>query len=113
LDNGERIQLPKAVRSFLTYLLVEMSNGNAVTIMPVHAELTTQEAADHLNVSRPYLIKLLNAGVLNFHRVGTHRRIRLADLMSYKEKLVRKSDAVLDELAEQAQDLKLGYEVEN
>jgi len=77
---------------------------------PVHAELTTQEAADLLNVSRPHLVKLLEDGALPFHRTGKHRRIRFADLMQYKETRDRASEDAMAELAKQAQALAMGYE---
>jgi len=78
--------------------------------VPSHAELTTQEAADLLNVSRPHLVKLLEEGVLPFHKTGKHRRVLFADLMCYREQREGASHAAMDELAKQAQELRLGYE---
>lgn len=109
LNEHEELTLPKSVTHLLYHILTEMSHGNAVTIIPVHAELTTQEAADHLNVSRPYLIKLLEAGDIAYHMVGTHRRIRFDDLDAYKKAKQAHSRSALDELAQQAQELNMGY----
>ena len=76
----------------------------------VPAELTTQEAADLLNVSRPHLVKLLEAGALPFHKTGKHRRVRFADLMQYKSVQDRNSELAMEALARQAQELGMGYE---
>jgi excisionase family DNA binding protein len=84
LDDNDLI-LPRQALVLLRDLLVEMAQGNAVTIVPTHAELTTQEAANILNVSRPHLVKLLEDGVIRFTRTGTHRRIRYQDLMTYRD----------------------------
>jgi excisionase family DNA binding protein len=107
--DGERLVLPKAVVSLLSKILTEMSLGNAVTIMPIHAELTTQEAAEFLNVSRPYLVNLLESGAIAFTKVGTHRRVKFLDLQEYKRKKDAESDAALAELTRQAQELDMGY----
>jgi excisionase family DNA binding protein len=90
-------------------LLTELAKGNAVTLMPHHAELTTQEAADLLNVSRPYLVGLLDSGQLPHHKVGTHRRVRFSDLMTFKRRRDAESELALRELTALSQDLKLGY----
>ena len=96
-----------AVVRLLGALLTELAKGNAVTLMPYHAELTTQEAADLLNVSRPFLVGLLESGQLPHHKVGTHRRVRFADLMIYKRRRDTESEAALRELAALSQDMKL------
>ena len=108
LDDKDLI-LPRHALALLRDLLAQMAQGNAVTIMPTHAEITTQEAANILNVSRPHLVKLLEEGVIPFARVGTHRRIRLHDLLAYKAERDRRSEDALDALSKQAQDLDMGY----
>lgn len=107
--DGENIILPKHALELLRDLLSEMAQGNAVTIVPMHAELTTQEAADMLNVSRPYLIKLLNEGKIAHHKVNKHRRIKFSDLTKYKEQLASEQEDALSQLAAQAQELDMGY----
>lgn len=99
---------PEAFDLFLE-VLGQLASGNAVTIVPVHAELTTQQAADMLGVSRPYLIRLLEDGKLPFSKVGSHRRLKAADVMAYKEERDAEQREVLRELSEEAQKLKLGY----
>lgn len=103
------ITLPREVLSVLVEVLGQMANGNGVRVVPVHAELTTQQAADLLNVSRPHLVKVLESGAIPFHFVGTHRRVRLGDLLAYKTRLEVEQDAALDELSAEAQNLGLGY----
>jgi excisionase family DNA binding protein len=109
LEGGEELRLPSAVKTLLMHVLTEMSRGNAVTIIPIHAELTTQEAADFLNVSRPFLIGLLEKAEIKFHKTGTHRRIRFEDLSDYKQKKERDREDAMLELAKQAQELDMGY----
>jgi len=103
------IQLPAGAVSLLMDILEAMAAGRGVTIIPENAELTTVEAADVLNVSRPYLIKLLEDGALPHRKVGKHRRVRMEDVMAYKERIDREREAVLDQLAAQAQELDMGY----
>ncbi len=103
----EPLVLPAAAVRLLGALLTELAKGNAVTLMPHHAELTTQEAADLLNVSRPFLVGLLESGELPFHKVGTHRRVRFSDLMTYKRRRDAESEAALRELTALSQELKL------
>lgn len=109
VDGGEMLQLPKAVSELLYHLLSEMAQGNAVTLFPIHAELTTQEAADYLNVSRPYLIRLLEQGKIKYSMVGTHRRVKFQDLEAFRRKTEEERLKVMDELASQAQELGMGY----
>ena len=90
-------------------MLVHIAKGDAVTLVPFHAELTTQEAANFLNVSRPYLIQLLEEERIPFRRVGRHRRILFEDILKYKEKSKERSRKMREELTEEAQDLDLGY----
>jgi len=107
--DGIELILPRDALALLRDILTEMAQGNAVTLVPRHAELTTQEAANLLNVSRPHLIKLLEGGQIPFTRTGTHRRIRYEDLMAYKAERDRQSKEAMEELARQAQELHMGY----
>ena len=107
--DGEDLILPRSALDLLRKLLAEMAQGNAVTLMPVHAEVTTQEAANLLNVSRPHLVKLLEEGAIPFTRVGTHRRIRFQDVMAYRAARATESEAALQALADQAQEHDMGY----
>ncbi len=109
VDGGEVLRLPRAANELLYRLLTEMAQGNAVTLMPVHAELTTQEAADFLNVSRPYLISLLDKGDIAHHMVGSHRRVKLTDLQTYRAGLEAKRRETMQALADEAQELGMGY----
>ncbi len=109
LNNGEQpaetVQLPASAVRLLINILDQMAQGNAVTLMPIHAELTTVQAAEVLNVSRPHLVKLLEEGKIPYHRVGTHRRIRAEEVLAFKREKMASRRQTLDELAELDQQL--------
>lgn len=109
LDDGQEFTIPKSAARLLSHILTEMSYGNAVTIIPVHAEMTTQEAANFLNVSRPHIVNLLERGKMEYHKVGTHRRIKFHDLQKYKNDMEAEGRAAREELAKEAQEMDMGY----
>ncbi|GAB3629652.1 excisionase (DNA binding domain) [Pandoraea terrae] len=109
-NQAHQVELPTSALRLLVDILAELADGNAVKVVPVHAELTTQEAADLLNVSRPHLVKLLEANASPYHKTGKHRRVRFADLMRFKAERDHTSEQAMEALAQQAQELGMGYE---
>ncbi len=109
-ENGREkpLDLPVGAVAMLMKILEAMASGRGVTLVPENAEMTTVEAAEILNVSRPFLIKLLDDNVLPHRKVGKHRRIRMEDVMAYKSKIDQEREVVLDELAREAQEIETG-----
>jgi excisionase family DNA binding protein len=105
--SGEAIDLPAPVFALMQQMVHELLQGNSVTIVPIHKELTTQEAADILNVSRQYLVELLESQAIPYTKVGTHRRIRFGDLMNYKADRDNKRRKGLSRMTQKSQKLGL------
>lgn len=108
-DGDASITLPVGAVNLLIDILQAMAAGQGVTLIPENAELTTVEAANILNVSRPFLIKLLENKEIPYRKVGKHRRIRMEDVMRYKEEIDQKRKAILDQLVAEAQEDHMGY----
>jgi len=108
-EQREFVHIPKKAFHLLVEILVNMSEGKSITLIPSDTEISTQQAADMLNVSRPHIVKLLESEIIPFKKVGTHRRIALKHLIEYEKKLKQTRKQNLDFLAEQAQELNLGY----
>jgi len=108
---GEKdpIKIPVSALEHLNTIIDLMAQGKAITVNPVDAEITTQEAADLLNVSSPYIVKLLEEGEIPFHKVGSHRRIKLRDLLAYKQEMEKEREEALTELTRISQELDMGY----
>jgi excisionase family DNA binding protein len=98
--NGDvtEVELPPALGQLVLDVLTHVARGEMVTFVPYGAELTTKEAADLLNVSRPFLVSMLEAGKIAFHKVGSHRRVRACDLLAFRNARDAERAAALDEL---------------
>lgn len=110
-NSGESddLVLPGHVVQLLLQVLSETSQGNAISLIPRRQELTTQEAANILNVSRPFLVSLLEKGEINFRKVGAHRRVFLKDILEYKGRVFKERSKTLDELTALSQEEGMGY----
>lgn len=106
-DDHETLNLPRSAVELLARVLAHMAAGQGVSIVPSHAELTTQQAADLMNVSRPFLIGLLEAGEIEYRTVGKHRRIKARSLMEYIAADDRKRRETADELTQLNQEMGL------
>jgi len=105
LAGDDALVVPRQAAVMLAQILGFLANGQGVTVTPSNAMLTTQQAADFLNVSRPYLIKLLESGEIPFEKVGTHRRVAFGELMDYKRRDDQERRRAADELTELGQEL--------
>lgn len=101
------ITLPAPAVDLLREILAELAQGHVVTVVAPHSELTTQQAADLLNVSRPYLVGLLEKRIIPFRRVGNRRRVRLTDVLAYRRREELERQRILDELTAEAEHLGL------
>jgi excisionase family DNA binding protein len=106
----ESIEIPTSAFRLLADILAQMAEGHAITVVPIPGELTTQQAAELLNVSRPFLIRLIEERRIPHRKVGTHRRIRVDDLVEYQRRIDSDRLKVLEELTAEAQRLRMGYE---
>lgn len=108
-NQKDNLILPGHVLQILLDVLAEMAKGNAISLVPYHQEIGTQQAANILNVSRPHFVKLLESGEIPFHKVGSHRRVLLRDLLEYQQQLTQDRANTLDELAQLSQQNNMGY----
>lgn len=106
---SHEVTIPSSALNMMIEVLTQLGHGNSVSITPIHAELTTQEGADMLNMSRPTFIKLLDAQEIPYSRTGNRRKVAYADLMAYKNRLEEKRLAALAELSALDQEMDMGY----
>lgn len=106
---GESVELPKSVFRLLECIIEVLARGDAITLVPIGKELTTQQAANILDVSRQYLVRLLDDGRIPYSKTGTHRRVRMEDVLAYKRQRDRDRMASLDDLSQLSQDFE-GYD---
>ncbi len=109
-ESGEFVTVPRKALDLLFKILSNMADGKSISLVPSDSEISTQQAADMLNVSRPHIVKLLEQGAIPYKKTGSHRRILLENLLKYDEKLNEQRNSSLKLLAKQAQELRLGYE---
>ena len=107
--SSKPLQLPSKVLGLLSAIVSNMAAGKSMAIILSDATIGTQEAADYLDVSRPFIVRLLEKGEIPFSKVGTHRRIKVSDVIAYQKKTKAKRRKQLNFLAQQAQDLNMGY----
>lgn len=109
-ETDEFITTTKKAMAILSTIIENMAEGKSISIVSSKSELSTQQVAEILNVSRPHVVKLLETTKIPFRKVGSHRRVLLKDVIEYKRQLAKERDAQLEFLSNQAQKLNLGYE---
>jgi excisionase family DNA binding protein len=107
--DGDEVEIPASAFAALRAVVRDMAQGLTITLIPHDKELTTKEAADILNVSRPFLVKLLDRGEIPYHRVGTHRRLNVEDVLAYRELRAARRREQLRTLTELSQQVEGGY----
>lgn len=107
--DGTHVEVPASAFRALAFVVRGMAAGQTITLMPTGKQLTTQQAAEMLRMSRPHLIKLLDRGEIPFERIGTHRRLMVEDVLAYRSARARARETQLDELAQLSQDLEGDY----
>ena len=107
--DGSEITIPDSALDYFQKILQSLSEGKKVEVHCEHSELTTQQAADYLNVSRPFVVKLMETGKLPFVKVGRHRRVKFSEVKKYEKRRNKKVDENLKELAKLSQEMNLGY----
>jgi len=107
--SDELVTIPLKALKLLKAIISNMAEGKSIALLPTDAEITTQQAAEMLNVSRPHIIKLLEKGDIPFKKVGSHRRILLQDMLAYEATFKKKRRKQLNALSKEAQKLNLGY----
>jgi excisionase family DNA binding protein len=108
-NNHESLRLPSKAINLLSTIISNMAAGKSMALILSDASVGTQEAADYLEVSRPYLVRLLEKGEIPFSKAGTHRRIRVSDLVTYQKKMKATRKKQLNSLVKQEQEFNLGY----
>lgn len=111
-DGRRQLALPGTTLHLLRRAVHQLAQGQAVSIVPLHKEVTTQQAADLLHVSQPYLIHILDQGAIPYNKTGTHRRIRVADVLAYKRQRDAQRRQALDELTHATAEMGL-YDLED
>jgi excisionase family DNA binding protein len=107
--DGKELSIPDRLADEVIHLLSEVASGREVSVDAQETELTTTEAAELLNVSRPHLVDLLEEGEIPFHMTGSHRRLYRRDVLEYKQNQRQEAEEAMQKLADQAQDLDMGY----
>jgi len=109
-ETGDFVSIPRKALELLFYIVSNMAEGRSISLIPSDSDVSTQQAADILNVSRPHVVKLLEKGIIPYKKVGSHRRIKLQDVMSYEEKFRTQQRSSLEIIAKQGQMMGIGYE---